>query len=126
MGGQQIAQVGGLQAADPAGVAAVQLVLHLGAGDFDFLAVHHDDAVAVVHVGSEFGLVLAAQAVGELAGQTAQNQTLGINDKPVVFDVLRSGAEGLHELDSIVRTAKRAVGRNIIAAARRAHGKEFQ
>ena len=111
---QHIAESGGPEAADPAGVTAVQLVGHLGAGHLDLLAVDHDDEIPVIHMGSKFGLMLAAQAMGDLAGQTAQNLILGIDHIPVVLDVLRSRAESLHENDSVCSAPQRRGQQKII------------
>ena len=102
LGSQHIAQGGGLQTAHPTGVAIVVLMGHLGAGHLDLFAVDHDDKVAVVHVTGKFGLMLAAQAVGDLAGQTTQHLILGVNHKPFVVDVFRGGAERLHRDELLI------------------------
>ena len=58
--------------------------------------------------------VRAAQAMGDLAGQTAQNLILGIDHIPVVLDVLRSRAESLHENDSVCSAPQRRGQQKII------------
>src|SRR5690606_32540681 len=62
----------GLQVADVAGEPVVHLVLQLGAGDRNLLRVDHDDVVAGVDVRGVDGLVLAAQAAGELGGEASE------------------------------------------------------
>src|SRR5712692_11218119 len=77
----------------------------------DALRVHHDDVVAGVGVGCIDGLVLAAEDLGDLRGQSPQHSAVGIDDVPASFDVARSGREGLgrgHQIDSI---PSRSVGR---------------
>ncbi len=44
----------------------------------------------------EYGLVLAAQAIGQCCGQAAKGLALGINDVPVALDGLVLGNESLH------------------------------
>ena len=52
--------LGFLQAADPAGMSAMELLLQLLAGQDSLIAVDDDDVVTAVNVGGESGLVLAA------------------------------------------------------------------
>ena len=73
------AAVGG---ADPAGVEHVGLVLFLGAGEADLVGVDHDDVVTGVDVGGVGGLVTAAENIGDLDGNTAQDLILGVDDIP--------------------------------------------
>jgi hypothetical protein len=58
MRGQRLRQGLGLEVADVAGEAVVQLVAHLLAGDRDLLGVDDDQVVARVHVRGELGLCL--------------------------------------------------------------------
>mgnify|MGYP000192492260 FL=1 len=51
--------LGLLQAADPAGMSAMELLLQLLAGQDSLIAVDDDDVVTAVNVGGESGLVLA-------------------------------------------------------------------
>ena len=78
-------------------MAIVELVLQLGAGHADLFAVDHNDEVTVVHVRSEFGLVLAAEAMGDLSGETAEDLVLSVNHIPLAIDVGRLRAESFHE-----------------------------
>ena len=69
----------------------------LGGHDGQLAAARRDDAagdddeVAHVHVGSECRLVLAAQERRDVAGKTAENNVLCVNDEPVALDVFRLG-----------------------------------
>ena len=49
-----------------------------------------------VDMGSEDGLVLAAQEPGSLDGYLAQNLVGGVNDVPLTFDIDSFGRKGLH------------------------------
>src|SRR5688572_23270818 len=60
-------------AAGVSGMAMVELVLRLVAGDADLLDVGHDDEVTRVHVRREDGLVLAAQPERDLAREAAED-----------------------------------------------------
>ena len=44
----------------------------------------------------ELGLVLAAEAARNFGGNVAQDQIVGINHEPVVFDILRFGGKSFH------------------------------
>ena len=60
----QQAVLGLLQAAHPAGVGAVVLLLHLVAGEDGLAGVDDDDVVTAVGMGGVGGLALATQQVG--------------------------------------------------------------
>ena len=94
-----LAQLAHRRALDPAriaGVAVVYLVRLLLAADANLLRVDDDDEVAGVHVRRVGSLVLAAQAMGDLARQATEGLALGIDDKPLPFRILRASADGLH------------------------------
>ena len=76
------------QTAHIAGMMVILFLFQLGAGNLDLFAVDNDDNVAIVHVRSKFGLVLAAEVVGNLGGQTAENLIVRIHYKPLVVDML--------------------------------------
>src|SRR5688572_17226442 len=96
MSGQHLLERLGLQVADRAGVAVVDLVLELAARDADFLGVDDYDEVARVDVRLVNGLVLAAQPVRESRGQTAERFALGVDEEPIAADGLRVGRDGFH------------------------------
>ena len=66
-----------LQAAHPAGVGAVVLLIQLLAGEHGLLGVDDDDVVAAVGVGSELGLPLAPQQLSGQRGGLAQGLSGG-------------------------------------------------
>ena len=81
------AVLGLLQAAHPAGVGAVILLLHLVAGEDGLAGVDDNDIVAAVGMGGIGGLALAAQQVSHDDGGLAQGLAGGINDVPLADDV---------------------------------------
>src|SRR5262245_10579207 len=85
-----------LDAAGKAGVVAEDLVGQLVAGHLHLGGVDDDDVVAAVHVRRVGRLVLAAQAVGDDAGKTAENDAVGIDDIPLLGDLGGLGGVGLH------------------------------
>ena len=81
------------QAARVARVAVVELLGQLGAGEGHLVGVDDDDEVAHVHVGGEGRLVLAAQQGCHVAGETAEDDVVRVDDQPVRLDVSRLGGE---------------------------------
>ena len=80
--------VGGLlQAAHPAGVGAVVLLLQLLAGQNGLLGVDDDHEIAAVGMGSVLGLVLAPQQGGGGSGGLAQGLAGRIEDIPLADDI---------------------------------------
>ena len=76
-----------LQAADPAGVSAVDLLGALVAGEDSLAGVDDDDVVAAVGVGGVSGLGLAAQKVGSPDSGLAQGLARGVQDVPLTLNV---------------------------------------
>ncbi len=101
-----------------AGVVEIDLLLLLAAGEHHLIRIHHDDVVAVVHVGREGGLVLAAQAQRDQRREAADDEALGIDHHPLLLDVGRLGRISLakHE-DSGSVTKKRPPNREPPLAA---------
>ena len=99
-------------AADIAGVVVIDLLVALAAGEHHLVGVDDDDVVAVVHVGREGGLVLAAQAHGDDRREAADDEALGVDEKPFLLDVGRLGRMGLaeHELGFRHLNARRGGG----------------
>ena len=83
--------LGLLQAADPAGMSAMELLLQLLAGQDSLIAVDDDDVVTAVNVGGESGLVLAAQDDSSLGSNAAEGlaggKSFGSNPKTLRHDV---------------------------------------
>ena len=65
----------------------VDLLIQLLAGQDSFGSIDDDDKVTGIHIGRINGLVLAAQDICDLAGQTAQYHSICINDLPFAVDV---------------------------------------
>src|SRR5262249_11854621 len=85
-----------LDAAGIAGVVVEHLVAQLVAGHLHLGGVDDDDVVAAIHVRRVGRLVLAAQAVGDDAGETAENDAVGIDHEPLLGDLGGLGGIGLH------------------------------
>jgi hypothetical protein len=94
----------------------INLLVALAAGEHHLLGVDDDDVVAVVDMGREGRLVLAAQAHGDDRRQAADDQALGVDEQPFLLDVGRLGRMGVaeHELRSVSRVTlrPRAAGRS--------------
>ena len=75
--------LGLLQAADPAGMSAMELLLQLLAGQDSLIAVDDDDVVTAVNVGGESGLVLAAQDDSSLGSNAAEGLAGGVDHIPL-------------------------------------------
>src|SRR5688500_14805636 len=86
----------GLQVAERAGLALVDLVLELAAGDANLLGVDDDDEVARIDVRGVDRLVLAAQPMRQRRSQTAERFSLGIDEVPIAPDGLRLRRDGFH------------------------------
>ena len=74
----------------------VLLVLQLVASYGNLFRVDHDEVIAGIAVRGVDRLVFAAQAMRELAGETAERLVRGVDDVPVALDGLRIGADGFH------------------------------
>ncbi len=66
------------------------------AGQHDLVGIDDDDVVAIVHMRGEGGLVLAAQAVGDERGKTADDQTFGVDQHPLLHHFRRLLGESCH------------------------------
>ena len=84
-------------AADVAGVMVIDFLVPLVAGEHHLLGVDDDHIVAVVHMGGERGLVLAAQPHRDNGREPADDEALGVDEKPFLLDVGRFGRMGLAE-----------------------------
>ena len=100
-----------LDTAGEAGVPVIGLVLALGTAEGDLLTVDDDDIIAAIHGRSEGWLVLAAQAIGNDSGQTANDQTFGVDQHPILRDVLGFRRIGFHmDYSGLLRHKKKAQG----------------
>lgn len=65
-----------------AGVAQIDAIVPLVAGQNDFVGINHDDIVSAIHVRSEVGFVLAPEQLGDLGAQASQRLAVCIDDHP--------------------------------------------
>jgi len=79
-----------------AGKTGVNFVGRFFAADAHLRGVDHHDEIAGVAMRGEDGFVLAAQDVGHLGRDAAEDLVFGINDPPVALDVFGFGGESLH------------------------------
>ncbi len=92
--GQRFAGGFGLQAALVAGVAGVDLVVQLLAGQGHLLGVDDHHEVTLNHVGGEVGAVLATNARSDQGGEAAEGHARGVHHDPVLLVVF--GDVGFH------------------------------
>src|SRR5690606_35988711 len=78
------------------GVPVVLLVGVLTAGQDDLVGVDDDDVVTVVDVRREGSFVLAAETVGDDGCQTAEDNTLSVDQHPLLHHVRRLLRKGSH------------------------------
>jgi hypothetical protein len=79
-----------------AGVPVIHLVGELLAGESDLLGVDDDDVVSVIDMRSESRLVLAAQDVGDDGGEPTDDETLGVDEHPLLHHIRRLLRKGFH------------------------------
>src|SRR5674476_161186 len=84
-----------------AGMVVVHLLLGLVARDDDLVGVDDDDEIAGVDGGGVDDLALAAQAVRDDGGETAQRVALGVDDAPLLLDGGGLGDVSLHALTRV-------------------------
>jgi len=108
-----------LDAAGIAGVPVVDFLVALGAGQFHLAGIDDDDVVAVIDMGREARFVLAAQAIGDDAGETTEHHILGVDQHPLLHHVRRLLRECSHRS---VPGSGRRLPQNKRPAARRAVG----
>lgn len=83
--------LGGLQfkPARVPGVPLIHLGRELGSGQANLLGVDHHHVIPAVQMRGEQRLVLASKKHRHPTGQPAQNLSLGINEMPLVDDLVR-------------------------------------
>ena len=74
----------------------IDLLVQFPAGEHDFIGVDDDDMIAGVGMRSIGGLMLAAQDVRDLAGQTSEHHALGIDKIPFALDGSGLGHKRCH------------------------------
>src|SRR6188474_1115036 len=95
--GLHVAEVGGSDAAWISGMAIVDLVGRLGAGDAQLGCIDDDDEVTGIDVRRINGLVFAAQTESNFAGYSSEDLVGRVNHKPLVRHVSGFCAERFHE-----------------------------
>ncbi len=88
---EQLAVLLFAQAAGEAGVAAVELLAGLHAGEVDLLGVDHDDVVAHIDVGRVERVGLAGEDARGVRGEAAERLAGGVDHEPLALDVLAAG-----------------------------------
>ncbi len=86
--------LGSRYALDPTGIAGVAIIDFVGellAREPHLIRIDDDDIVTAINVRGVAWLVLAAQNVGDDRSHTAHDQTIGIDQMPLLFDF-----SGLH------------------------------
>ncbi len=93
--GEQLDEALFAQTAGEAGVAAIELLVTLHAGEDDLLGVDHDDVIAHVDVGGVEGVELAGEDGGGDGGEAAEGFAGGVDDEPLALDVFSAGDGGV-------------------------------
>src|SRR3982751_4177142 len=96
--GLHVAEIGGSDAAWISGMAIVDLVGRLGAGDAQLGCVDDDDEVTGIDVRRVNGLVFAAQTESNFAGYSSEDLVGRVNHKPLVLHVSGFCAVRRHEI----------------------------
>src|SRR5258706_12043344 len=90
-----------LDATDEAGVLVIHLVFALATGQHDVRRVDDDDVVAAVDVGGVGREVFTAQAHRDEGGETTDDQTLGVDQHPLLRHLGRLCRKGFHVRESV-------------------------
>jgi hypothetical protein len=96
VGAQLVAHVDGFQTTGVTGVPVGTLVVPLGTGQRNLARVHDDDEVTDIEVRGVLGLVLAAQKLRGLAGQSTEHHIGGVDDVPGPGDLAGLGGVRAH------------------------------
>ena len=83
-------------------MVVVLLLIELASGDLDLFGVDDDDKVPGVQVPHELGFPLAADQVGDLGGQAAEDPAIGVDQPPLLFDVILFWNKRPHELLTLI------------------------
>ncbi len=76
------------------GVAVIDPVSHLFAGQDNLVGVDDDDIVAASHVGGVAGLVFASEDFGHLRAESTEHLIGGIDEDPFLLYALGIGGKG--------------------------------
>ena len=89
-----------LDAAGIARVAVVDLVVVLIAGEDDLVGVDDDDVVTAIDVRRVDGFVLALEARGDESGEPADDETVGVDQDPLLLHLAGLATIGRHCLEA--------------------------
>ena len=70
-------------------------LFRLGAGDAHLVRIDDDNMVTTINMRGELRLVLAAKAIGDQGGETAEHEPIRINQHPVLLHLRRLQRAGL-------------------------------
>jgi len=92
--GEQLDEALFAQAAGEAGVAAIELLVALHAGEDDLFGVDHDDVIAHVDVGRVERVQFTGEDRGGDGRETPEGFSGGVDDEPLALDVFPAGDGG--------------------------------
>jgi hypothetical protein len=81
-----------------AGVAAIELLVSLEAGQHDLFGVDDDDVIAHIDVRGVEGAELAGEDRGSLGGETAERFAAGVEHEPLALNIFAARDSGGHRL----------------------------
>ena len=77
-------------------MVVIHLVGSLRTSHPHLFAIHYNHVVTHVHVRGVLRLVFAAKSMGNLGGQSAKRLVFGVDDQPIVVDVVCLGTVSFH------------------------------
>src|SRR5258707_13473369 len=81
-----------------AGVAAIELLVRLEAGQHDLFGIDDDDVIAHIDVRGVENVELAGEDRSGLGGEPAQRLAAGVEDEPLALDIFAARNGGGHRL----------------------------
>src|SRR5438045_9700433 len=84
------------ETAGEAGVAAIELLVRLEAGQHDLFGIDDDDVIAHIDVGGVENVELAGEDGCGLSGESAQRLAAGVEDEPLALDIFAARNGGGH------------------------------
>ena len=92
----------------------IDLLVALAAGQHHLFGIDDDDIVAIVHMRREGRLVLAAQPHGDERGEAPDDEALGVDQHPFLFDLRRLGGISMAEHANFHGNRRKAPSRSRI------------
>src|SRR5258708_1627855 len=84
------------EAAGKAGVAAIELLVRLEAGEHDLFGIDDNDVITHIDVGGVEDVELAGEDRSGLSGETAERLAAGVEDEPLALDIFAARYGGGH------------------------------